>query len=282
MYHSFPGVDQYSWSDAHDFPFMFPSSPAPSTCSSGTPQMQLDLYDPASTPFYQNSFKELGDFYAPSYANVSTPPEREEVLNALMQLYSANPCPPGRSTRQTHPEQQPVFSGTQSHPPFDMDNLCLSPTAYKDHNSAPIAPIPLRHPPAPPRFLPHPPTNQASFPQNSQLDSRNFLTYPIPLEPVSKPDDPSRQEDSRVTAPPPERQPTQRTSGSSSKKRKTGKAVNYDDMVRALLYVSFPTSKLKFLRRKGFPSMLHDGEAGEPRQTLEIRWTQAQCRPPSG
>jgi hypothetical protein len=240
MYHSFPGIDQYSWPDMQDIPFLFPSSPAPSNCSSGPPQMQLDLYDPNSTSFYQNSFKNLEDFYyAPSCANASTPPVREDVLNALSQLYSANPRLPGRSARQTPPRQQFVFGDTQSHFDFDIDKLCLSPTAYKNHDPAPIAPISVRDPP---RFLPHPPppTNQTSFSQNGQLDGRNFLTCPNPLEPVSKSDDPSRQEDSLVTAPPPKRQPTQRASFHSSKKRKTGKADDNDEIVRAFLYFSFP------------------------------------------
>lgn len=245
MYHSVPVVDQHSWPDVQDFSFILPSSPAPSSCSSVTPQMQLDFYDPTSTSFYQNSFKELGDFYAPSCTNVSTPPGREDVLNALSQLYSANPRPPGRPTKQTPPGQQIVFGDNQSHCPFDIDNFCLSPTAYKNYNPAPVAPIPVRHPPAPPRFLSHPPppSNQASFPQrSSQLDGRNFLTCPIPLEPVSKPDDPSRQEGSLAIAPPLKRQPTLRASGLSSKtrKRKAGKAVNVDEIVRAFLYFSSP------------------------------------------
>ena len=222
---------------------MFPSSPAPSNCSSGTPQMQLDLYDPASTSFNQNSFKELDDYYASS-SNVSTPPGREEVLNALSQLYSANPRLPGRAARQqTSPGQQLVFGDTQSHFPVDMDNFRPSPTAYKNHNPAPVAPIPVRRPPSPPRFLPpsHPPphTNQTSFSHNNQLDGRDFLTCPIPIQPVSKSDDPSRQEGPPVTPAPPKRQPSQRVSSCSSKKRKTGKAVNYDQVVRAFLYFSF-------------------------------------------
>jgi hypothetical protein len=92
----------------------------------------------------------------------------------------------------------------------------------------------VRHPPAPPRFLPHPPapTNQASVSQNSQIDGRDFLTCPIPLEPASKSDDPSRQEVSPATAPPLKRQPTQRASGCSPKKRKTGKGVDHDGIVR--------------------------------------------------
>jgi hypothetical protein len=239
MYHSFPDIAQYSWPGVQDIPFFFPSSPAPSNCSSGPPQMQLDFYDPNSTSFYQNSFKELEDFSAPSCANPSTPPGREDVLNALSQLYSTNPRLPGRSARQTPPGQQFVFGDTQSRFEFDIDNLFLSPAAYKNHDPAPNAPISVRDPP---RFPPHPPppTNQTPFPQNGQLDGRNFLTCPIPLQPVSKSDDPSRQEGSLVTAPPPKRQPTQRASFRSSNKRKTGKADDNDEIVRAFLYFSFP------------------------------------------
>jgi hypothetical protein len=242
VHHSFPDIDQYSWPDVQDIPFFLPSSPAPSNCSSGPPQMQLDLYDPTSTSIYQNSFKESEDFYAPPCADDHSTPPGRDVWNALSQLYSANLRPPGRSARQTPPGQQFVFGDTQSHFPFNMDNFCLSPTAYKNHNPAPNAPISVRDPPAPPRFQPQapPPTNQTSFPQNGQLDGRSVLSWPIPAEPSSKSDDPSRQEGSGVTAPPPKRQPTQRASGCSSKKRKTGKADNDDEIVRAFLYFSFP------------------------------------------
>ena len=241
MHHSFPGIDQYSWPDMQDFSFTFPLSPAPSNCSSGPPQLQFDHYNPTSTSFYQNSFKELEHFSAPLCANDSAPPGQGDVWNALTQLYSANPRHPGRSARQTPPGQQFVFGDAQSHLPFDIDNFYLSPTAYKNQNPIPIAPTPVRDPPVPPRFLPQhpPPTNQASFPQDSQLDGRDFLTCPIPFEPVSKLDDPSHQEGSRVTAPPPKHQPTQRASGRSSKKRKTGKADNEDEIVRAFSYFSF-------------------------------------------
>jgi hypothetical protein len=248
MHHSFPDIDQYSWPGVQGIPFI--SSPTPSNCSSGPPQMQLDLFDPSSMSSYQNSFKALEDFYAPPCANVSAPPGRQDVLNALSQLYSANPRPPGRSARQTPPEQQFVFGDAQSGFAFDIDSLFLSPTAYKNPNPAPNAPISVLDPPqaAPPGFLPHPPppTNQTSFPQNSQLDGRNYLTCPIPFEPVSKLDDPSRQEGTRVTAPPPKRHTTQRASG-SSKKRKTGKADNDDEIVRAFLIFLIPTPLLNFL-----------------------------------
>ncbi|KAI0283067.1 hypothetical protein BGY98DRAFT_1094012 [Russula aff. rugulosa BPL654] len=251
MYHSVPVIDQHSWPDVQDFSFILPSSPAPSSCSSVTPQMQLDFYDPTSTSFYQNSFKELGDFYAPSCTSVSTPPGREDVLNALSQLYSANPRPPGRPTKQTPPGQQIVFGDTQSHCPFDIDNFCLSPTAYKNYNPAPIAPIP------------------ASFPQqSSQLDGRNFLTCPIPLEPVSKPDDPSRQEGSLATAPPLKRQPTLRASGLSSKtrKRKAGKAVNVDEIVLLQCCMTVkPESLARHLKSDG-----HKRSAGLPLDRPEV------------
>ena len=252
MHHSFPDIDQYCWPDVEDIPFYSHSSPAPSTCSSVPPQIQLDLYDPTSTSFYQNSFKELEDFYTPPCADDSTPAGRD-VWNALTQLYSANPRPPGRSARQNTPGQQFVFGDPQSQFPFDIDNFCLSPTAYKNHNPAPIAPTCVRDTLAPPGFLPRPPppTNQTPFPQNGQLDGRNFMTYPISVESVSKSDDPSSQEDSRVMAPPPKRQPAQRASGCSSKRRKSGKVDNDDEIVRAFLLIFLiPTPMLNFLGHK--------------------------------
>jgi hypothetical protein len=242
MHHSFPAIDQYSRPDAQDMPYIFPSSPAPSNCSSGPPQTQLDPYDPTFLSFYQNSFKELEDLLASPCANVSTPPEGA-TWNDLSQLYSTNPRLPGRSAKQAPPGQQFAFGDTPVHFPFDMGNFCLSPATNKKYSPVPIAPISLRDPPAPPPscFLPHhpSPTNQTPFPQNCQLDDgSNFLTWPIPAAPVLESDDPSRQEDTRVTAPHPKRQPTQRASGCSSKKRKAGKADNVDEIVRAVLYFS--------------------------------------------
>lgn len=242
MHYSFPDFDQFSWHGVQDIPFI--SSPAPSNCSSGPPQIQLDLFDQSSPSSYQNSFREWEDFYAPR-TNGSTPPVREDVLNALSQLYSANPRPPDRSARQAPPGQQFVFGETQPSSEFDIDSLFRSPTAYKIPNPVPNAPISVLDPPqlAPPGFLPHPPPpiNQASFPQNSQLDGGDFITCTIPFEPVSKSDDPSHQVGTQVSTstPPPKRQPTQRTSGWSSKKRKTGKADNDDGIVRTFLYFSF-------------------------------------------
>ena len=223
MHHSFPNTDQYFWPDILSG---FPPSPAPST---GTPQMQLDLYDPTSTTFYQNSFKELENFSAPPCTNYSTPPGRGDVWNASSQLYYVNPRPPGRPATQNPPGQQLVFGDNHPHYSFDMDSLF---SANKDHSSAPIAPITVHDPPAPPRFLPlpPPPKNQTSYPQSGQLEGRNSLTCPIPSEPVSKSDDAFRKEDSRATAPLPKRQPSQRASDRSSKKRK---AVKDAKIVRA-------------------------------------------------
>ena len=243
MHHSFPDFDQFSWHGVQDIPFI--SSPAPSNCSSGPPQMRLNLFDPSSPSSYQISFKELEDSYAPR-TNGSTPPMREDVLTALSQIYSADPRPSGMSARRAPPGQQFAFGDTQSSFEFDIDSLFGSSTAYKNPNPVPNAPISVFDPPqvAPPGFLPHPPppTNQVSFPQNSQLDGGDFVTRSIPIEPVSKSDDPSRQEGTRVatSTSPPKRQPTQRASGCPSKKRKTGKADNDDGIVRGFLYFSFP------------------------------------------
>ncbi len=157
--------------------------------------------------------------------------------------------------------------------------IYLSPAAYKSHNPALIAPFSVTDPP--PRCPPHPPppADQTSFPQNSQLYDSNFLTCPNPSKSV----DSSRQEDAPVTAPPPKHQPTQHASGRSSKKRKAGKSDDDDGIVRAFLYFSLPPDIEPFpAQTEGFASMLREGKAGEPCQTLEIRWAQAQRRSPSG
>ncbi len=243
MYHSFPGINQYPWPELQDMSLIFPSSPAPSNCSSGPPQMQLDLYDSTPTSFHYNSFKELEDFYTSLYTDVSNPPAgRTDVWNAfnLSQLYSVNPRLPGGSAGQTPSGEQQLVLGDNQFPfPFDNDNFCLSQAAHKNHITAPIAPSPVPDPLPPPRSLPHPPspTDQMSFALNSQLDGRNFLTCPHPSESVSKSDDPSCQGESRVMAPPPpKRQPTQRASHRSPKKRKTGKADNHDGIVSAFKF----------------------------------------------
>jgi hypothetical protein len=282
MYHSFPSMDQLSWSNAQDVPCIFPLSPAPSDCSHGPPQIQLDLDDPTSTSF-QNIFKELEDFYAPPCADISAIPGREDLWDAfnLSQLFSVNAGLPPRSAGQTLPGQQPVFGDAQFPFPFDADNFCLAPTTHKSHIPAPVASLSVPGPP-PPRFppLPPPPTDQTSFLPNSQLDGPIFLACPTPSKSVSTPGDSARQEDSRVTTPPPKRGPSQRESGRPSKRRKTGKADNDDGIVRAFLYSLYPMT-LSFLWRKASAPMLHDGEARESGQTFEIRWAQAQCRPPS-
>jgi hypothetical protein len=100
--------------------------------------------------------------------------------------------------------------------------------------------------PPPPRFppLPPPPTDQTSFLPNSQLNGP-IITCPSPSESVSTPDDSSRQGDSRATAQPPKRQPSQRASGRSSKKRKVGKADGDDVIVRAfLIFVTHPDAEI--------------------------------------
>lgn len=237
MYHSFPGIDQYSWSNVQNVPCIFPPSPAPSNCSHGSPQIQLDPDDPTSTLFHQNLLREL-EFYTPPCTDVSLIPGREDVWDAfnLSQLFSsANASLPPLSARQTLPGgQQLVFGDAQSPFPFDIDNFFLTPTAYKNHNPAPTAPSsvpdphPLRLPPVPP-----PPTAQTSFLPNSQLDGNILPTCPTPSGTVSTPDDTARQGDSPVTAPPPKRQPSQRASGRSSKKRKANKADNDEKIVRA-------------------------------------------------
>ena len=244
MYHSFSGIDQCSWPNVQNVPCIFPPSPAPSNCSHGSPQIQLDPDDPTSTLFHQNLLRELEDFYAPPCADVSPIPGRGDVWDAfnLSQFYSANAGLPTLSARQTPPGgQQLVFGDAQSPFPFDIDNFFLTPTAYKNHNPAPTAsfsaaePHPLRLPPIPP-----PPTAQTSFLPNSQPDGYDFPTCPTPSGTVSTPGDSALQGASPVTAPPPKRQPARRASGRSSKKRKTNKADNDEKIVCAFLYLSTP------------------------------------------
>ena len=245
MYRSFPSMDQCSWSNVQDVPCIFPPSPAPSNCSRGPPQLQLDPDDLTSTSFYQELFKELEEFCTPPCTDISTIQGRGDVWDAfnLSQLYSVNAGLPPRSERQTLPEQQIVFGDAQSPFPFDIDNFCLAPTAYKNHIPAPIASfsVPLPDPP-PPHFLPlpPPPKDQTSFLQNDQLYGPNSLTCTTPAESGSTPVNSARQGGSRVTAPPPKRQPTQRASGGSPKKRKTDKADGDDGVVCAFLYLSLP------------------------------------------
>ena len=252
MYHGFPNMDQLSWSDVQDVPCIFPLSPVPSECSHGydPPQTQLDLDDPTSASF-QNLLKELEEFYAPPCADISAIPGREDLWDAfnLSQLFSVNGGLPPRSAGQTFPGQQPVSGDAQFPFPFDENNFCLAPTTHKNQIPAPVASLSVPGPPPPPPrlpLLPPPPTDQTSCLPNSQLDGPIFLACPTPSKSVSTPGDSARQEDSRVTTPPPKREPSQRESGRPSKRRKTGKADNNDGIVRAFLYSLYPPT-LSFL-----------------------------------
>ncbi|KAF8478520.1 hypothetical protein DFH94DRAFT_750427 [Russula ochroleuca] len=148
-----------------------------------------------------------------------------------------------------------------------MDNFCLTPTVYKNHNPVPTASFSVPDPP-PPRFppLPPPPTAQTSFLPNSQLDGPIFLTYPTPSGTVSTRDDSARQGDSPVTAPPPKRQPSQRAFGRSSKKRKTGKADINDKitLLQCCMTVK-PESLARHLKSDG-----HKRNAGLPLDRPEV------------
>lgn len=242
MYHSFPGMEQLSWSNIQDVPCIFSPSPAPSDCSHGQTQIQFDPHDPTSTLFHQNLLKELEDFCTPPCADISDISGQQDLWDAfnLSQLFSVNAGLPPRSASQTLPGHHLIFGDAQSPFSLDLDSGCPTPTIYKNQIPTPAASFsePDPHPCVLP--LPPLPTDQTSSLPKSQLDGSIFLSCPAPSKPVSAPDDSARQEDSRVTAPPPKRQPSQRASGRSNKKRKVGKANNDEEIVRTFLDLSHP------------------------------------------
>ncbi|KAI0302194.1 hypothetical protein BC826DRAFT_503517 [Russula brevipes] len=142
------------------------------------------------------------------------------------------------------------------------------------------------HPLHPPRCLPSSSSSSSPSPYNALLTEfpgrGSFsLAWLNRLEPVSTPGGPTPQGGSQVAAAPPKRPRIQRSSSRPSKKRKDGRADGKDDPVRVTLIFLAPPTRLKFLpHEKDSASVLPDGKAGEPGQTPEIRWAQAQRRTP--
>ena len=259
MYRSFPGTDQFSWSEFSEMQLGFPASLTSSDRSPSLPQNQLDPCDPNSTPFDDGRSNDSLDFCPPPCAAISYPPGRGDVWDTLdlLQLFSANPGIPPASAGQTLPRQQFVFGGGQ--PPFALntEDFWPMPSAYENHIPAPITPVSLPDPPHPSPLpsLPPPllPGDSSSFSQNCQLDKPISMTYPTPSEAVSiRGDrDSALQGEPQVTATPTTRKPRpiQRSSGRPSKKRKVDEADSDDESVRTFLH--FQHRMLKFyLARK--------------------------------
>lgn len=244
MYRSFPGTDQCSWSEFPEAPFVFTPSPTSSNCSRGLPQMQLDLYDPNSTSFDENQSNDSLDFYAPLCAGISIPPGRGDYRDAFnpSQLSTVNPSVPHGPIGRTLPRQQFVFGDGQSSFAFNIEDFWPAPPTYENHISMPITHLSMPDPP--PRIsplLPLLPSRENSSPsQNSQLDGPISLACPTHSESGWTRGDSPFQGSSQVTATPPKLQPTQRSSGRSSKKRKVDQADSEDESVRPLLYFPHP------------------------------------------
>ena len=244
MYRSFPGMDQFSWSEFPEMQFAFPPSLTLGNCSPGLPQDQPDPCDPNSTSFDDSQSNDSLDFYPPPCVAIHPPPGRGDVWDTLdlLQLYSANPGVPPASAGQTLPRQQFVFGDGQS--PLALNLGDFWPTQGNDV-STPITPVSVPDPhshPSPIPSLPPPllPRYSSSFSQNSQPDDPISVTYPTPSESVSTWGDRDfpLQGDSQVTAPPPTRKsrPIQRPSGRPSKKRKADQADSDDETVRVFLH----------------------------------------------
>ena len=244
MYRSFPGTDQFSWSEFPEMQYAFPPSLTSSNCSPGLPQNQLDPCDANSTSFDDSQSNDSLDFYPPPCVAIHSPPGRGDVWDTLdlLQLYSANPGVAPASAGQTLPRQQFVFGDGQSSFALNLGDFW---PAQESHISAPITPVSLPDPPSCPSPLPSfppplLPRDSSSFSQNSHPNDPIYMTYPTPSESVSTRGDRDSplQEDSQVTALPPTRKPRpiQRTSGRPSKKRKADQADSDDETVRAFLY----------------------------------------------
>ena len=291
MYRSFPGTDQFSWSEFQEMQLVFPPSLTSSDRSPSLPQNQLDPCDPNASPFDDGQSNDSLEFCPPPCAAISYPPGRGDVWDTLdfLQLFSANPGVPPASAGQTLPRQQFVFGGGQPPLALNPEDFWTMPSAYENHIPAPITPVSLPDPPQPSPLpsLPPPllPRDSSSFSQNCQLDDPISMTHPTPSEAVSTRGDrdDALQGDPQVTAPLPTRKPRpiQRSSGRPSKKRKVDGADCDDETVRTFLH--FWALDAKFLpATKVVASMLHDGKAREPGETSEIRRAQAQRGPAPG
>jgi hypothetical protein len=287
MYYSFPSVAQHSWSGIPSAPYIFSPSPTSSIHSRGPPQILLDPRNPPPTSFDEGRIRRSQEFYAPPRPSISVPPGRGDLWDTcnLSQLFSVNAGPPPppsggqpRSRQQQQQQQhQLLFGGTHSPLAFDIDTFWPTPPADENYIPSPITPASLPGPLPP---LPPPPTDQMPFSQSVPAGDHLSLAWLNRLEPVSTPGGPIPQGGSQVAAAPPKRPRIQRSSSRPSKKRKDGRADGKDEPVRVLSY--FSPTRLKFLPHEGSASVLPDGKAGEPGQTPEIRWAQAQRRTPSG
>ena len=278
MYHSFPGMDQYSWSEIPDLPFYFPLSPTASNRSRGTPQIHPNPYDSTSTTSDENRFEESHGPYAPPCTAISTPPGKGDVSDAFnsTQLYSVNAGLPPGSAGQALSRQQIVFGDAQSPFALDIDGFWPTPAAYENHTPAPTTSLfvhdpPLPLPPSPPS--PPSPTDRTSFSPRSQPDDPISSAPPTLSGSVSTRGDSACQEGPEVTAALPNPRPIQQSSGRPSRKRKTDQLeVDSDDGPVGTFLFFFSHPMLNFLGNQVFASLLHDGEAGEPGPTFKIRW----------
>jgi hypothetical protein len=254
-------MDQYSWSDIPDMPYIFPSSLTPNDCSRCPPQFQHDLYDPAPTSFDENQFRDLPSFYAPPCAAISSSPVAGDVLDAFspLHIYSTNTSLPRPQTRP-----QFVFGDIQS--PFAFDFSYSWPTpVHQTHPPAQFAPLSVVD-------FPAVSTDQVSFSPGSELADTISWAYPTPSEstPESTPDSVACKEGLQVPATSFQRPSTRR----SSKRRKISHSDSEDGSVRAPLYFLLEKCSNSSLGKEP-ASMLLDGKARELGPTSEIRWAQA-------
>lgn len=244
MYCSSSGMDQYSWSDIPEMPYIFScSSPTPSDSSRGTPQIQPNLYDSTSTSFDENRFRSSQTFYAPPCASISPPLITGDVSDAFnsSHIYSANISLP--HTGQNQPRPPFVFGDIQSPFAFNIDHFWPTP-AYEINPPARVASLSVPYPPAPS-------TDQASFSPSSQLGEPDYLACLAPSKTASEstPGSTACKEGSQVPTVPPRSPPLQQSSArSSSKKRKTSQSDGDDKSVGAPL--NSPQQMLKLPGRQ--------------------------------
>ncbi|KAI0006179.1 hypothetical protein BJV74DRAFT_880472 [Russula compacta] len=258
MYHSFPGMDQYFWSEIPDLPFIFPLSPTANNRSRGTPQIDSNPYDPTSTTSDENRFEESHGPYAPPCTAISTPPGKGDVSDA----------------------QQFVFGDAQSPFALDIDSFWPTPAAYGNHMLAPTTSLFIRDPPLPLAPSPPSPTDRTSFSPRSQLGDPISSAPPTLSGSVSTRGDSAYQEGPEDTAALPDPQPIQQSSSRPSKKRKTDQLEADSDDGSSLLHCCMtvkPESLARHLksdghkRNAGLPlDRPEPGMVASPGKTLEI------------
>jgi hypothetical protein len=239
-------MDQYSWSDFPEMPYIFSSSPTPSDCSRCPPQLQHHPYDSISTSFDESQFSDSPTLYVPPCAAISPPLVAGDVLDAFNppNIYSANISLP--STGQTQPRPQFVFGGIQSPFAFNIDHF-LPTAVHQNHPPSQVASLPVLGPPAAS-------TDEASFSPNSQLGDLASWACPTPSEFTSESTlGGACEEGVQVPAVVPRPQPLQRSSTRrSSRKRKTSQSDSDDGSVRAPLNLSQKMLKHLGLQRLCF------------------------------